>query len=158
MIKRQKPYLSEKELSGKRTVRVSPKINLLNPRPSTKYHGLFKSKQSSPRKHSNINNDLKFPRTCAESPLALTSAAKNPGPEKPNSQHKPLGIRITEIIRVSHAKSHSKARRNSLMPQPLNMLDLLVSPIQKIHMTFLNNEDNSLITTLETLSHHIPNP
>ena len=149
MIKRQIPSVSEKELLGKRTVRVSPKITLVNPRLAKKNHGIFKSKQATPKKCKKINNDLKLPRTCAESPLAMKGHKHVPIDPQP----KPLGIRVTEIIRVSHTKELPRTHRISLQPPPLSIADILVSPIQKIHMTFLNNEDHSLITTLATLSY-----
>jgi hypothetical protein len=61
-------------------------------------------------------------------------------------------IRITEIIKVSHSSELTNTKKQPVPKIPLNIGMILVSPIQKIHIAFVNKEDQSLIKALETIS------
>lgn len=141
MFKHKRPSSSAKQLIKPKTIKNSES----SADPHKKTFTLIKSKQATPRKPFITTTHKKLPRTCVETP----TLSPNPHNKRQSSHvsHKP-SIRITEIIRVSHIKPPK-----SLPIKPyLNITDILVSPIQKVHIAFLNNEDNSMISALEVLS------
>ena len=113
---------------------------------------LIRSKQLSPRKQSKYITDSKCIRTNVDSPIAgkINKQAKSIGPGQ--SQKKMQTIKITEIVKVSHSKEKHKTLRDTNIGKYMKITELLVSPIQKIHIEFVNNEDKSLLTALETIN------
>ena len=106
---------------------------------------LIKSKHLTPNKQKRSNTGFKNSnqyiensarRLCIETKRLSTCETKQM-------------IKVTEIIKVSHAKEKD-TKRNSIMTEPMIGV-ILVSPIQKINITFVNKEDQSLIRALEIL-------
>lgn len=110
-----------------------------------------KLKKSAKLKKQRPDTRKEVPRTCLDSPIQTKFQKAIKRLSSCESQRVMPLFKLPKTLKKSNSKERNHYRKNTFHVKTNNFEEILISPIKKISLDFLNNEDHSMMKVLEIL-------
>ena len=110
-----------------------------------------KPKKSIAKKHKTSTAGIKAPRTCLDSPIQLASRRASTRLTSCETQQSLPVYNLLKSSKKSLSKIRIIPKKQKLHSKGIKIEKMILSPIRKIRLDFLNQDDTSMMKFLEII-------